>query len=369
MGPFEDLIRFLYTNKVPHNAEALVALLKVADRFESRLCIARCVATLTSTPISLEKALLYLCLPETVKRSPEVRPLIDSVSKFIGWSFDEIAAAGNVGELSITSMKRVLEADLGRDCEELLFKALLEWTRESSGRRVDADKLLRLVRYAFMEPTFLETEVAHAPEMQTPMGQLYIHEARAFRAASPEQREEMLARSFRAQLTPRRNPGWGNHIRVFQSTENGVWCADAVFPVHESAKLKRQEGNIRECVLVPGVLLTVQLQRKQAERSQEFDRVALYINLRPMPTTSGRVISAKWNFSYHNKDTDAYDASMNILVSAVTGSQVFDGHTKDHFWGDDGIGLMWHQFCLREGPFLRDGELGVRITFEKLIQD
>jgi hypothetical protein len=201
LAPFEDLIRYLYTEELPSEAgrsgaasEALVDLLRIADRFESSLCIDGCVRELLKAPVTLQRALLVLSLPETVKRSAAAARLVETVSQLIGWTFEEIATADSVADMSLASLERLLGASVGAGCEEVLFDCLLKWVRSGEVAEKRAQRfetLSALIKYPFMEAAFLEKEVASAAEMQTPKGQFYIQEARAFQAASPAKRKGM----------------------------------------------------------------------------------------------------------------------------------------------------------------------------------
>lgn len=165
LAPFEDLIRYLYTEELPSEAgrsgaasQALVDLLRIADRFESSLCIDGCVRELLKTPVTLQRALLVLSLPETVKRSAAAARLVETVSKFIGWTFEKIATADSVADMSLASLERLLGASVGAGCEEALFDCLLKWVRNgevAEKRTQKFEALSALIKYPFMEAAFL----------------------------------------------------------------------------------------------------------------------------------------------------------------------------------------------------------------------
>ncbi|GAQ82941.1 BTB/POZ/Kelch-associated protein [Klebsormidium nitens] len=376
---FQQLIRFFYTEELPGNDSAtLIRLLKVADRFESALCMESCVSALLQAPRSLETALLYLSLPEAVKSSPAAKPLVSSVSDFVGWSFDQVLSADNIAEMPFSMIKHLLEsAPLGSGCEEILFKCFLEWARSggdvSSGSNVSKDgreakvkELAGFLKYPFMDPRFLETEVASAPEMQTPVCQLHLQEARTFWQGSEQEREQMRAQNPTCRLRPRE--GCPESARVSKS-EKGEWVVDVRFPVEEVTGFKVEQVVEKNVKIRPDLSCCVQLIRKAPDEKKRADdgRVGVFVGLVGPARRDGAAVSARWRVGFRNQETGRYERKLDGGSCSDTFTRVFADDIL--CLGVKDIGIEWRNFCLREGPFLVDGNLYVRAAFEKLVID
>lgn len=181
---FNILIEFAYTHHIPPDVrcdkESLCWLLTVADRFEATQCIQKCAKELTSSPTTLEDAVMYLTLPETVKRHPALREAMDSVCDLTGWSFEEVATCENFCAMPESSM--VIAVSMLRHGEdvETVFRLILQWFRNRGPERWSAfEGLLSLLGFWRMSPSFIRDEVEACPELRSPEGRTLVAEVKA----------------------------------------------------------------------------------------------------------------------------------------------------------------------------------------------
>ncbi|GAQ79046.1 hypothetical protein KFL_000230260 [Klebsormidium nitens] len=170
---FNALVEFMYTHKISatvrSDKEELCWLVTVADRFETPACVQTCVETLTSTPTTLADAVMYVSLPEPVKRCEAVRALIDTVSNFTDWSFEEIAGAETVCEMDELTIRRLVLKLRGSDeYEEELCKVCLQWFRSASRDRWGAfAALLELLEFWRINRSFIREELESCAEISS----------------------------------------------------------------------------------------------------------------------------------------------------------------------------------------------------------
>ncbi|GAQ79044.1 BTB POZ domain-containing protein [Klebsormidium nitens] len=171
---FNALIEFIYTHEISatvrSDKEELCWLLTIADRFETAACVQMCVQTLTSTPTTLADAVMYVSLPEPVKRCEAVRALIDTISTLTNWSLEEIAGADSVCDMEEVTIRRlVLELRGSDEYEEGLCKVCLQWFRYEGQDRWGAfAALLELLEFWRINPTFIREELESCPEVSAP---------------------------------------------------------------------------------------------------------------------------------------------------------------------------------------------------------
>ena len=102
-----------------------------------------------ATPVSLADVVMCVNLPETVKRHPSVRVLMDAVCKFAGWSFEDLAVAESIHTMDEVSIRSLIGGASGarywnRDDTEKLFTVCAEWFRYGSDDRWEAFSALVL---------------------------------------------------------------------------------------------------------------------------------------------------------------------------------------------------------------------------------
>ncbi|GAQ78808.1 hypothetical protein KFL_000190270 [Klebsormidium nitens] len=154
-----------------------------ADRFEAPACIHSCVKTLTSSPTTLNDAVVYLNLPEAVKRHEALRVLMDAVSALTGWSFEEVAACESILTMKESSMKRLVSRL--RDSEgdvETSFNLILHWFRFGGQKRWGAlERLLSILGFWRMSLSFLRNDVESCPELRTEEGRALVEKVKALK--------------------------------------------------------------------------------------------------------------------------------------------------------------------------------------------
>ncbi|GAQ78810.1 hypothetical protein KFL_000190290 [Klebsormidium nitens] len=184
---FNILIEFAYTHHIPPDVrsdkESLCCLLTVADRFEATQCMQKGAKELKSSPTSLEDAVMYLNLPETVKRHPALRDLMDSVSGLTGWSFEDVAACDNFCAITEASMMTLVShLRVSDDHVEAVFALMLEWFRFRGPERWSGfETLLSHLGFWRMSPSFVREEVEACPELRGREGRALVEQVKALK--------------------------------------------------------------------------------------------------------------------------------------------------------------------------------------------
>ena len=190
---FNALIEFMYTRvispTVRSDKESLCWLLTVTDRFETASCVLKCVQMLTSTPTTLADAIMYVNLPEAVKRCGAVRVLMDTVSELTGWFFEEVASAESLCEMTLASLTRLTLKLGGNDeYEEQLCRVFLEWFRSRGQERWAAfEALLSRLEFWRVSRSFIRTELESFPELRSPEARALIERLRKMEPPKDEE--------------------------------------------------------------------------------------------------------------------------------------------------------------------------------------
>ncbi|GAQ80070.1 hypothetical protein KFL_000450260 [Klebsormidium nitens] len=183
---FNALIEFMHSQEIPptirSDKESLCWLLILADRIETPACIRKCVEHLMATPVCLADVVMCVNLPETVKRHPSVRVLMDAVCKYACWSFEDLAAAESIHTMDERSLKKIIASpSYGRhwskDDIETLFAVCVEWFRHGSENRWEAFSALVLSFEVWRLQRSFIREIC--PEICTNKGQALLEKIEA----------------------------------------------------------------------------------------------------------------------------------------------------------------------------------------------
>ncbi|KAH7427190.1 hypothetical protein KP509_10G033700 [Ceratopteris richardii] len=231
-----NLIEYMYTGKLqtPSNAEGVVMLLCLADRFAICSCMGPLVERFMQFPSSLHACLLVLGLPEALKSNKTVQPVVDHCRGYLSQQFLDIGAhKSDFLSLSLEGVKVILDSELlNVQYEEEIFQYLLDWI-EANCHSVEswthsAEQLSEVVRFPWMTGDFIEDVVANNPLMQSAPCQALIMEAVKFKSYThARQQQIMWKKTLHNRFRPR-NPlilenFWGN-IKTYVLQQTDMRC-------------------------------------------------------------------------------------------------------------------------------------------------
>mmetsp|Transcript_75434 Transcript_75434/g.125769 ORF Transcript_75434/g.125769 Transcript_75434/m.125769 type:complete len:400 (-) Transcript_75434:425-1624(-) len=167
---FEYILSWLYTNTVEIDSAALMPLLFAADHLQIDSLCEHCLQLLESQ-LTPENAvdiwqIAELGFPPGIAQSHIDRLQQAALHCCLNNFVAVFSVVDNLRKLSAAHFERLLTSEMLRSPEEIVFSVLMRWRAErraaGSPPELEFAKLLRLVRFPLMRPSFLATSVHQA---------------------------------------------------------------------------------------------------------------------------------------------------------------------------------------------------------------
>lgn len=220
---FYHLVQYMYTGylKDPPDAESTIILLHLADRFAITSCIKDLADALQKLPNTVSGCLQVLGLPESLKASKTVQPVVEHFSNCLTQYFADISSRkSEFLSLSLEAVKVVLGSDtLNISYEEDVFYYLLDWLnancQSEEEKKLAALEITVVVRFPWMTGDFLMDVVGSNPCMESSACQELILEAMKFKSFTHARQQQMMFEKthhnrFRPRNTLILENFWGN---------------------------------------------------------------------------------------------------------------------------------------------------------------
>lgn len=214
MQGFCQLVQYMYTGhlKDPLDAESTISLLRLADRFAITSCMKGLAEVLQRLPGTVNRCLLVLGLPESLKAAKTVQPVVEHFSNFLTHYFADISIRkSEFLLLSPEAVKVVLDSDiLNVSYEEEVFDYLLDWLNANcqteEEKRHAAEEIAVVVRFPWMTGDFLVDVVNSNPCMSSLACQELILEAIKFKSFTHARQQIMMSERAQHNRFRPRNP-------------------------------------------------------------------------------------------------------------------------------------------------------------------
>ncbi|KAK1264955.1 BTB/POZ domain-containing protein POB1 [Acorus gramineus] len=152
-----EILHFMYRKKLSSrtmkSSSALLAVMKLADKFQVDSCINQCVLSLLGLPMTRKSALLYLDMP--VRK--EYQSLIDRAKSFLVSHYNDLTKSCHVlCNMTVAGMEVILCSNevwaLSEDC---IYDIVLNWAKKQYPKLKDRRAVLRscitrLVRFPYL---------------------------------------------------------------------------------------------------------------------------------------------------------------------------------------------------------------------------
>ncbi|KAL8556645.1 hypothetical protein ACS0TY_004190 [Phlomoides rotata] len=196
---FMDLLKYVYSNNLPTDVNALLDLCVIADKFEVSSCLRDCSRSLQTLQMTCESASHYLDLPPSLLTSHTFQPLVDAAKLFLASHFQDFdRSKEEMLHLPLVGIQAVLSNDdLEVTSESEVFDSVLHWVRYhypnlEEGQKILKTHLLHLVRFPFMTTTEL-TEVQTCSDIDPELATKIVIRALCFKAGTPHQKRCLAA--------------------------------------------------------------------------------------------------------------------------------------------------------------------------------